>query len=133
MARRLLLLLLSLPLAATASVRIDCHTTYGGETHTLSARPVSSPYDVPNHSIGSYFLFKVVFQDRPADIASVKIYVYADRDEGPTPIHQATHPWPLPVITSTHAYGFTGQQRVYETLRDGELIYWCEQVKEGRP
>jgi hypothetical protein len=29
------------------------------------------------------------------------------------------------------AYGFTGLQHVYEPMRDGELAYWCEQVKEG--
>ena len=26
---------------------------------------------------------------------------------------------------------FTGLQHVYEPMRDGELAYWCEQVKEG--
>lgn len=130
MPRRLLLLAL-LPTLAHATPRIDCHTTYGGETHTHVARPVDSPYQVEPANIGSYFLFRVVFQDRPRDLASVKIYAYADRDEGPVILHQASHPWPLPSAKVQPAYGFTGLQHVYEPMRDGELAYWCEQVKEG--
>jgi hypothetical protein len=57
------------------------------------------------------------------DLASVKVYVYADRDEGASPIHQATWAYP-PMHGGTH--GFTGRHAVYEPLRDGELEYWCE-------
>jgi hypothetical protein len=131
MLRSPLLLLAILPTLAHAMLRIDCHTTYGGETHVHVARPVDSPYRVAPVSIGSYFLFRVVFQDRPADLASVKIYAYADRDEGPVLIQQGTYPWPLPAARRQGAYGFTGLQHVYEPMRDGELAYWCEQVKEG--
>jgi|APMI01.1.fsa_nt_gi hypothetical protein len=125
------LFLAILPTIAHAMLRIDCHTTYGGETHVHVARPVDSPYRVAPVNIGSYFRFRVVFQDRPADLASVKIYAYADRDEGPVLIQQATFPWPLPSGRRRNAYGFTGLQHVYEPVRDGELAYWCEQVKEG--
>jgi hypothetical protein len=131
MLRSPLLLLAILPTLAHAMLRIDCHTTYGGETHVHVARPVDSPYRVAPVSIGSYFLFRVVFQDRPADLASVKIYAYADRDEGPVLIQQGTYPWPLPAARRQGAYGFTGLQHVYEPMRDGELAYWCEQVKDG--
>lgn len=129
MPRSALLLLAILPTLAHATLRIDCHTTYGGETHTHVVRPVDSPYQVAPVRIGSYFLFRVVFQDRPADLASVKIYAYADKDEGPVVLQQVTFPWPLPA--GRRAYGFTGLQHVYEPIRDGELAYWCEQVKEG--
>jgi hypothetical protein len=131
MLRSPLLLLAILPTLAHAMLRIDCHTTYGGETHVHVARPVDSPYRVAPVSIGSYFVFRVVFQDRPADLASVKIYAYADRDEGPVLIQQGTYPWPLPAARRQGAYGFTGLQHVYEPMRDGELAYWCEQVKDG--
>jgi hypothetical protein len=36
--------------------------------------------------------------------------------------------FPYPVAVHIR-YGFTGMQRVYEPVRDGELEYWCETVK----
>ena len=46
-------------------------------------------------SVGSYFrLSSVVFQNRPADLAAVKAYAYADTDDGGLVlIHQATYPY----------------------------------------
>jgi hypothetical protein len=117
-----------LALLLTASAQADqvlCHYTYGGETQTVTALPVSSPYAVKAIQVGSYFKFRVVFQDSPADIASVKIYTYADRDEGPALIHQDTYPYP-PANRQAAPYGFSGLHLVYETMRDGELQYWCE-------
>ncbi len=116
------LLLLALPAQAETLV---CHVTYGGETRALEARPVTSPYSVPVQAIGSYFLFRMTFQNEPHDLAAIKLYVFADRDTGPAPIHQATHPYP-PTTGAGAPYGFTGLQRVYEPIRDGELEYWCE-------
>lgn len=107
--------------------RVVCHLTYGGETRIVTAAPVTSPYEVKTTAIGSYFLFRIVFRNDPADLATIKLYTYADRDEGPTPIHQATWPWP-PAAASVN--GFTGLNFVYEPLRDGELKYWCE-LKDG--
>ena len=115
------ILLLSLPVHAET---LRCHVTYGGETRDLEAHPVSSPYSVPVQAVGSYFLFRMVFQKEPADLAAIRLYVFADRSTGPVPIQQATHPYPPP----SHAgatYGFTGLNRVYEPIRDGELQYWC--------
>ena len=113
---------------------VVCHYTYGGETKSLSARAVESPYAVPAIEVGSFFLFRIVVQTRPADIASVKIYTYAGRDDGPVLIHQATYPYPLTHSVVRPAYGFTGLQYVCETTRDGELQYWCElpAVKSGK-
>jgi hypothetical protein len=102
---------------------VACHVTYGGETRVIAAPPVASPYDVKSTAVGSYFLFRIVFRPEPADLAAIKIYAYADRDEGPTIIHQATWPYPPPPAT---AHGFTGLHFVYEPVRDGELRYWCE-------
>ncbi len=115
-------LLLALPAKAETLV---CHVTYGGETRALEARPVTSPYSVPVQAIGSYFRFRMTFQKDPHDLAAIKLYVFADRDGGPAPIHQATHPYP-PTAGADAPYGFTGLQRVYEPIRDGELEYWCE-------
>ena len=114
---------------ATAIERIHCHTTYGGETHLHVAHPVASPYGVESVPIGSYFLFRVVFEGQPRELAAVKIYTYADLDHGPVPIHQSTHPLPL---ANRASYGFTGLQRVYEPRRDSELEYWCEFTQGGR-
>lgn len=89
----------------------------------MLAQPVASPYGVPTTAIGSYFLFRVVFQKEPVDQASIKIYTYADQEDGAAIIHQATYPYPPP---APGRHGFTGYQAVYEPLREGELQYWCE-------
>ena len=120
--------LLATTLLLALSVRAEtllCHLTYGGETRTLRARPVSSPYTVPVQAIGSYFLFRMVFQKEPRELAAIKLYVFTDRDSGPVPIVQATHPYPAPALKKAR-YGFTGLNSVYEPIRDGELQYWCE-------
>jgi hypothetical protein len=104
--------------AAQAQVAV-CHVDYGGETRRVEARPTSEPYQVPTVEMGSYFLFRLVFERGVA----IKTYVYADRDSGPVPLHQATFDWP-PLNTGAH--GFSGLHHVYEPVRDGELRYWCE-------
>lgn len=119
---------LSVPALAGAPQRIDCHVTYGGETRVHSATHVDSPYGVEAVAVGSYFLFRLVFQARPADIAGVRIYTYVDREHGPVPIHQASYALPKPGLRGEH--GFTGLQRVYEPVRDSELEFWCEQRGE---
>jgi hypothetical protein len=102
---------------------IACHVTYGGVTRLVEAGPVDSPYAVTPTAIGSYFLFRIVFLQRPADLAAIKLYTYADHDSGPRIIHQASHAYPPARPT---AHGFTGLNFVYEPVRDGELQYWCE-------
>jgi hypothetical protein len=114
--------LLLFPFTAFAD-EVACRYTYGGETKLLVAKPVASPYAVPTIAVGSYFRFKVVFQKEPLDLAAVKIYTYADKDEGAVPLHQATYPYPP---AGNGAYGFTGMHFIYEPVRDGELQYWCE-------
>lgn len=110
-------------LPAVAAPQVVCRYSYGGETRELAAPPVASPYGVAAIAVGSYFRFRVVFQERPADLATIKIYTYADRDDGPVPIHQATYAYPPP--DAGDGYGFSGRQFVYEPVRDGELEYWC--------
>lgn len=109
---------------AAAAQQVVCNYSYGGESSLLVARPVASPYGVPAVTVGSYFKFRVVFQKHPADLASINIYVYADRDEGAVPIHQASYRYPPPQDGGA-PYGFTGLHFVYEPVRDGELQYWC--------
>ena len=121
LAAALLAVFAALPAAAE---QVLCHYTYGGETKTLAAAPVASPYAVKAIDIGSFFHFRVVFQQQPADLASIKVYTYADRDDGPLLIHQATFPYPPP-HRGAH-YGFSGLHSVHEPVRDGELQYWCE-------
>ena len=110
---------------AVAAEQVVCHYTYGGETRRLNVAPTDSAYSVDSIAIGSYFRFRVVFQKRPADLAAIKVYTYADRDEGAVLIHQATYPYP-PVVGPKAAYGFSGLHFVYEPVRDGELQFWCE-------
>jgi hypothetical protein len=115
-----LLAALALPAEAAS---VACHVTYGGETRVIAAQATSAPYTVAPVAIGSYFLFRIVFREHPADLAGIKLYTYADRDTGPTIIHQASHGYPPPAGT---ANGFSGLNFVYEPVRDGELRYWCE-------
>lgn len=115
-----LLAALALPAHAAS---VACHLTYGGETRVVEAAPTADPYTAPVVAIGAYFRFRIVFRNQPADLASVKLYAYADRDAGPSLIHQAIYPYPPP---SAAVNGFTGLNFVYEPLRDGELQYWCE-------
>ena len=123
-------LLAAAALPVAAAEQVACHYTYGGETKTLTARSVASPYGVKPIQVGSYFLFRVVFQKMPADLASIKVYTYADREGGPALVHQASYPYPVKTVGGK-SYGFTGQQWVYEPVRDGELQYWCEMKREG--
>lgn len=100
---------------------VVCHIDYGGETRQIAAAPSLAPLTVPTAEIGSFFLFRLVFEARTA----IKVYVYADRaPEAPLPLHQALYPWPADVDT-TRSGGFTGLHYVYEPIRDGELLYWC--------
>ena len=111
------------PAMPTHAASIACHVTYGGETRTIGTTATTRPLAVAPVSIGSYFLFRIVFRQEPADLATIKLTTYADRDEGRTIIHQATYAYPpSPAVV----HGFTGLNFVYEPVRDGELQYWCE-------
>ncbi|MCX9154986.1 hypothetical protein OPU71_02475 [Niveibacterium sp. 24ML] len=111
-----------------AADSLVCHVTYGGETQTMRADTAPSPYQISPVAVGSYFLFRMVVERNAGSLAAVKLYTYADRDETAVPIHVAEFPYP-PVAGRRH--GFTGIQRVYEPVRDGELEYWCEMRKRG--
>lgn len=110
---------------------VRCHLTYGGETQQIETGPTVTPYTVAPVAIGSFFLFRIVFRQTPAELASIKLYTYANHDSGPVLIHQASHTYPTATSPSPAAVnGFTGLNLVYEPLRDSELQYWCE-VKTG--
>ncbi len=117
------LLLVTALLLASSVARAEmvvCHVDYGGETRRIEARPTSTPLAVPTVQIGSYFLFRVVFEARTA----IKTYIYADQEDGPLPLHQAVFPYPVPKTRGRP--GFSGLHFVYEPIRDGELEFWCE-------
>jgi hypothetical protein len=113
--------LLLTDVAMAAKISVNCHVTYGGETHTHVVQATSDPYAGAPVAIGSYFLLRVI-QEHGA-LPAVKIYTYANLDEGPVPIHVAQYP--MPVNANLREPGFTGLQTVYEPVRDGELQYWC--------
>lgn len=111
--------------ACFAGESVICHYTYGGETKSLRAEAVRSGYTVDSIAVGSYFRFRVVFRNQPADLAAIKVYTYADRDDGAVLIHQSAYPYP-PRPSKNSPYGFSGLHHVYEPVRDGELQYWCK-------
>ena len=51
------------------AANVACHLTYGGETRVVSARPTAAPETIAPVAIGSYFLFRIVFRQEPADLA----------------------------------------------------------------
>lgn len=106
-----------LTLSPAHAEQVICHYTYGGETKQLAALPAASPYALRDIAVGSYFHFRVVFQNQPADIASIKVYSYTERDEGLLLIHQATYPYPP--LSGAAPYGFSGRHFVYGML--GEI------------
>ncbi len=113
--------------------QVRCDVTYGGETRSLWAAAIANPqavYDVAPVAMGSYFLFRVVFQRKPARDAAIKVYVYADHDSGPAPLHVARYPYPPP---TSQRQSFTGEHWVYEPVRDGELHYQCHLVNRASP
>ena len=130
MASALAAALLLVATSASGAEKVVCNYTYGGETRLLEASPVRSPYAVTGIRIGSYFQFRLVFQDEPAELAAIKVYTYVDRDEGATLIHQATFPYPV-ALDPAAPYGFSGLQFVYEPVRDSELQYWCRMEPSG--
>lgn len=109
--------------APQAAETVACHVSYGGTTQLIEARPTRTPYELAPVAIGSFFLFRIVFRQEPADLAGIKLYAYADRDAGPVLIHQASYAYPA---ANAASYGFSGRHFVYEPVRDGELQYWCE-------
>ena len=136
-------LLCALGSATAVAANVVCHVNYGGEDRAIVAPPVSSPYGVKGIEVGSYFLFRVVNQTTPPDLASVKVYTYANHDAGAAPIHQAQFSLAevarrLPKAAKTAngdaaSHGFTGLHWVYEPVRDGELRYWCELAPPAKP
>ena len=116
---------LSLLLASggAQAAALACHVTYGGETKTLRTPQLNSAqaaYAVTPAAFGSYFLFRPIFEP-----GAVKLYTYYDHPAGPVLIHQVSFPHPA-ATRSQGRFGFSGEQRVYEPMRDSELEYWCE-------
>lgn len=125
-----LLLALSFLSPTALAEAARCHYRYGGETQTLAVTPSAMPYMEPTHTIGSYFRMRVVLEAEPVELAALKTYVYADHDSGPVLIHQGVWSWPVSEAAEQR-HGFTGLQRVYEPVRDGELEYWCSLAAAG--
>ncbi len=117
---------------AESAPAVICHVSYGGETRVFRAAPSRDPYAVQPVAIGSYFLFRIVFEHPARALPGVKLYTYADRDEGAVPIHIAHFPHPSHTSARGTRYGFSGEQFVFEPVRDGELHYWCE-MERGAP
>lgn len=103
---------------------VQCHVNYGGEDRLISTAPTDQPLKAPATAVGSYFLFRVV-NTLGSTGGLLKVITYADHENGPAPIHHASFSEQQVSAKPTGHHGFTGMQRVYEPLRDGELSYWC--------
>ncbi len=116
------LVLLAAPWHVAYANDVVCHVDYGGEQRVIRAAPTYDPYVVTPVAVGSYFLFRVLFEHPARALPGIKITTFADREDGPVPLHVAHFPYPA--AEGGH-FGFTGEQFVYEPVRDGELRYWC--------
>jgi poly-gamma-glutamate synthesis protein (capsule biosynthesis protein) len=130
-----LLLALAGGVAAAGPTRpqVRCHVDYGGEVRRIdvvAVTDVAAGRDVAPVEIGSYFRFRALPGPDGRGGWRVRIATYADRDDGPVPIHEATHALP-PRRAALGPHGFTGLQKVYEPVRDGELQYWCERIADA--
>lgn len=113
------------------ALNVQCHVNYGGEDRVLQSPPTATPLAAPSVEVGSYFLLRLVNTLTATQQPAFKVYVYAAHDSGAAPIHAASHSPALVRQGKGHG-GFTGVQRVYEPVRDGELTYWCERARPAR-
>ncbi len=111
---------------AVSASEVVCHVDYGGEQRVIRAAPTRDPYAVTPVAVGSYFIFRVVFEHPTRTLPGIKITTFADREDGPVPLHVAHFPYPT---AKGGRFGFTGEQFVYEPVRDGELRYWCTMAR----
>jgi hypothetical protein len=129
--RGLPLLMLTLATSVAQAETAWCHTTYGGQTKTIAVEPGGDPYRAPTLKIGTFFRFRVVIETEREEMASVKTYVYADREGAPAILQQATYPWPV-IEGQGQRHGFTGLQRIYEAALGSEFEYWCSVTDSGK-
>jgi hypothetical protein len=113
------------------ALNVQCHVNYGGEDRVMQSPPTATPLAAHSVEVGSYFLVRLVNTLTATQQPAFKVYVYAAHDSGPAPIHTASHS-PRQVRQGKGFGGFTGVQRVYEPVRDGELTYWCERATPAR-
>jgi len=111
--------------AVTGGDRVACHIDHEGKLIIARTTAVASAYDDAPTRAGSDFLFRIVFQRQPSEHATIKLYTYADKKEGPALIHLARFPYP-PMLQGAGHFGFTGLQSVFEPVGGGKLDYWCE-------
>lgn len=105
---------------AHADARLECELTYGGDTQTLSVKPVEDPYPVPSVDVAGRFRFKPVLVGQGGRLQHVSLYVYAETERQPVLIQQATYLPPFPASGA-----LTGRQHLYAGPMERELIYSC--------
>ncbi len=59
---------------SAVSASVLCHVSYGGETQQMRAVPTRDPYAVATMAVGSYFLFRMVFEHPSRAFPGIKIY-----------------------------------------------------------
>ena len=115
---------------AFAGEQLRCEMNQGGRDLVLEARPDPDPYQRHTQDVFGRFLVKAVVNGRAGHIDYVKLYVFAQGDE-PTLLQQASYG--RPILTAVPAgQPFTGEQRIYTTGWEYELIYRCR-LTEDKP
>lgn len=109
--------------AVQASPLLRCEVTYAGQTHQLTARPVSDPYAVEAVDIGGRFFFKMVMVERANRLDRILIYTYLEQEPRPLILQEIKYLPPFRV--SAKPYLLTGEQHVYAGPIERELIYRC--------
>jgi len=105
---------------------IECVTTYGGQSRSLTVEPTSDPYRVTPINIADRFDFKAVLVMEANHTALLNLYTYGRGERGSFLIHEMKTVLRLPSATRASAgrFGFTGEQIIYDH-NERELRYWC--------
>lgn len=109
--------------AVQAGPLLRCDVTYAGQTHRLTARPVSDPYGVEAVDIGGRFFFKMLMVGRASRVDHILIYTYLEQE--PRPVILQEIKYLPPFRASAKPYLLTGEQHVYAGPIERELIYRC--------
>jgi hypothetical protein len=116
------MLLASGPIAAHATVQLQCRLEQGPTVIQVATQAVSDPYRVPPVRINT-FRFKPVVVGTARQVAYIKLYTYYDTPRGALLLHEAKYVAPQPGPAS-----LTGTVNVYEPLLGRELRYGCQLV-----
>lgn len=117
---------------AWAATELRCDVSYAGGTQTVVAQPVQDPYAVPAVDVHGRFRFKAVMVGVGDRIERINLYVQQKTPTQPVILQQAKYLPPFHWPGDGPPLALTGQQRLYASPVERELIYSCA-LHRSRP